>query len=799
MPRVKWNRIPILLASLFLLAGPRVAPAQQVTLESPIGFFTNVASRLLRSELGVDLNRIQIYPTNQYTPPVHRLLQVTANVYDAATNRPISDYPFVPSVFRPLFTNDGGAIYICGYAEETGTNLLNSTMRDVTNPNDRAALQSMDMAYGVPVIVGAKKGWPNFNEFGLQSDITANRVLTFHRPSSGAPVTMTNQIYSMGISNVFAVEAWNSYSNTFPRPLQVRVQAEVILAVTNETGAIVAGPDGLLLSNLFSVDTITNVAASNWLGSGSSSIPSRQSFKIPVISYYLPLPNSTYEHNLAGFVTNGFDQANAFPIPRLWVTLTTRLRFALLDLMSNRIVDFVNLNSSEPPVDIAGQLATGAECDGAWNDQIGSLFCTNRTGNGNDNVAAPTYGVAYQIYISDGTVLVSDAFWNGYSAQVGDKNASIALFRDRLFGTGSGGTVLNFATPFNPLRIIHHYISWQANDPLVHHTVLDLTDLFSGASSTSLDLDTSSSPMPRMFGTNPLNPHYRPWGGNPTTTGDTSPATARNLTVKDPQITKSDAWNFPSNGYPSLDWIGQVHRGTPWQTLFLKATNTDLLTWQLWTGITNVNEAQHTMPTNDWHVVSLIISMLNTNDPHRLFSLNQPSANAWRGVLDGFNVLTNTGTLQFDTLVMSSNSPQAATIGSALDAMRWSQPNQYFRDVGDILATPELTTASPWLNLTSPAQSGITDEAYEKIPSQLLLLLRPDSVGSITLTESTNGITSHVQFSGIDGYAYGVQVSSNLSDWATVSTNYPNDGAFGFTDGAAQNSSPRFYRSVLLP
>ncbi len=43
----------------------------------------------------VNLGQIEIYPTNQYTPAVQRLLQVAANVYDATTT---NQYP---SVFRP--------------------------------------------------------------------------------------------------------------------------------------------------------------------------------------------------------------------------------------------------------------------------------------------------------------------------------------------------------------------------------------------------------------------------------------------------------------------------------------------------------------------------------------------------------------------------------------------------------------------------------------------------------------------------------------------------------------------------
>ena len=77
---------------------------------SPVGFFTNVASRLLSSELKLNLTQIQIYPTNQYTPAVHRLLQVTANIYDAMTTN------FYPSVFRPLFTRDAsGNVFMTGY------------------------------------------------------------------------------------------------------------------------------------------------------------------------------------------------------------------------------------------------------------------------------------------------------------------------------------------------------------------------------------------------------------------------------------------------------------------------------------------------------------------------------------------------------------------------------------------------------------------------------------------------------------------------------------------------------------
>jgi hypothetical protein len=585
---------------------------------------------------------------------------------------------------------------------------------------------------------------------------------------------------------------------------------DVITKVTNELGQVCRDMNNNFLSTTSSVPMITNVVANAW--SGFVSPQSRQSFIFPLgTRAYLFLTNSDYSFNQNRFVQPGAiptDPQNLFPIPGWKVMLRSRVRFALLDLDAGRIVDYVNISEQQDPMDLA-QLMQGndnggdATCDGNFNSEMGSFFCTNRV-DGSLSPTVATWGIINQFGVSMGIIQVSDAFWRTFNPQEPDRAASIDKFRNRILGTD---TITDFAAPFVPRRVIHQSISWQANDPLVHYVTTDLQDPLSGKKRISYDTDGQGSispannPLigfPTLAGADvgiPLNQHYRPWGGNPLKSGDTLPPTSKNFALKDSQVTGSGAWNFPTNGYPSLDWIGRVHRGTPWQTLFLKATNVDLPTWTNWTGITDPTEAQLTMPTNDWRVVSLIISMLNANDPHNLFSLNQPNADAWRGVLDGLTVLTNTGTSQFDTLVMSSNSPQAATIASALDAARANQPDHYFRDVGDLLATPELTTASPWLNLTNPAQSGITDEAYEKIPSQLLPLLRPDSVASIALKTDT----LHVEFSGIDGYAYGVQVSSNLSDWTTVATNYPKDGLFDFTNSAAQRFSPRFYRSRLLP
>src|SRR6185369_6514742 len=127
------------------------------------GSFTNVAELLLQSQLGLSVMRIQVAPTNEYTPAVHRLLQVAANMNDAGMNDPdVGRDPF-PSVFRPLFTCSGSNVFICGYTNDN-------------NP-DSAREWFAHAPAGIPMIVGAKKGLPSFNELVFQTVVQVTRKL----------------------------------------------------------------------------------------------------------------------------------------------------------------------------------------------------------------------------------------------------------------------------------------------------------------------------------------------------------------------------------------------------------------------------------------------------------------------------------------------------------------------------------------------------------------------------------------------------------------------------------------------
>ena len=141
-----------------------------------------------------------------------------------------------------------------------------------------------------------------------------------------------------------------------------------------------------------------------------------------------------------------------------------------------------------------------------------------------------------------------------------------------------------------------------------------------------------------------LNPRFRPWGGKP----DQEPGndqTAYALTLKDPLIRRSDDWNFPTNQLPNIGWLGRIHRGTPWQTVYLKSAvdpatrqPVDLLAWSRWAG----NFGTH--PTNDWKLLDLFTVAPNENASRGLLAVNQTNLASWAAVLSGVTALTNVTT-----------------------------------------------------------------------------------------------------------------------------------------------------------
>ena len=808
-----WLRLSVLGLLMVIVGMASAKPI--IKTDNPTEFFTNVASRLLSAQLNLDLKRIQIYPVDQYTPSVHRLLQVTANLYDATTNRTATGYPFLPSVFRPLFRSaTNGDILIAGYREVQDASMVNDgtapVMVDLESSPDRSLIppvgtpfgtndESEPMVYGVPLVVGAKKGYPNFNEFAMQTAVTVLRRLEFRRDLANSVINETNQMYIVGISNVVGVEFWNSYTNAFPRDLQMIVVAEVTMILTNEFG--------LLASNHFSLGNVTNIPANGFAGFTNPFVLQNPSFRVPLDNALTLLPLSIWRPDqVPEFISASpmFDRNAGFPVPHWWVTLRERLRCVLVDtsVLPNRIVDYVNLSRTEDTVEIAGTLMSrGGACGVVLPDGTGNPWCTNRINN-SVSYMTPTYGILNQIFAGRAGRFSLSPFpyildlSSGPTLHLAIDNFRMQFDLNPIFPEDQGKIFVRtnvFCAPLDPSTTIYLHTSWQANDPLVHYMAEDLVY-------QRLQYVDFASDYPPLNNLGIINKRYEPWGGSPV--GDYPSTTRYDLSIKDPLVHRSDDWDFPSGEPLGTVILGRIHRGTPWQTLYLKSAAANIDLWKVWTGDPVSADAGLTLPTNDWHLISLLVHLLNKHDIYGHFSVNDPNEDEWRKVLDGLTAWTNSvpdsqvwaTTPQFEMITISSDSPQAEVVAAAIESVRMSQRVPFFHDVGDILATPELSVASPWLNLSAvQLESGITDEAYEKLPSQLLPLLRADSIGSVV---SSNG-HAIVQFTGYDDHAYIVQGSSNLINWVPLSLNYPENGAFNFTVPA--NTHAQFYRSILLP
>jgi hypothetical protein len=113
-------------------------------------------------------------------------------------------------------------------------------------------------------------------------------------------------------------------------------------------------------------------------------------------------------------------------------------------------------------------------------------------------------------------------------------------------------------------------------------------------------------------------------------------------------------------------------------------------------------------PTQDWHLAGVLMSLLNTNNPAQLTSVNGAD---WTNILNGLTVYSNSiavplpgETPQFDSYIIAGSSPQTLTIANAVVQAKSNESGGYFYSIGDILAVPDLSVNSGWLNTNSVNQ-----------------------------------------------------------------------------------------------
>jgi hypothetical protein len=839
----------------------------------PLAFFTNAADRLLRAYTtewrnsnptnfattfytvtssnitsldqwtnypAFGIGHIPVLVSNQfvYSSAVNRLLQLAANMYDATTTN------YYPSVFRPTFwvTNEFGNrnVYIDGYADVSQYSSMNllqvgfpplDTPVDVTStspalvPNARVNAYYGNV-YGVPWIIGAKKGFPNFNKFAMQDVVQIERKLQIFKSVAGT-LGPTNQMYIFSVSNSIGINCWNSYSNQYPNPVQLVIRDNLSMMLINDGGA---------KSVVFSTYPLpypinaTLPVTPTWPGSAWSKTfyasPAVNSFVTPINTTIQFMPSNVFYSGTTPPPVKGFypsapslgweTNKTDFSIPNFGLLVTNRLQVFMLD--GNHVIDYAQFAGPDSSRNLNAEFQTSVSARG-----YDYLWSTS------SNTYNVPWGIVNQIDISDGQYnsLVPNSYWT--DSEASDEMSGFGAFMG--FGAANGSSTAQFyktnnpaQVPYTPTVTTSEYISWQANDPLVHYLASDLNfqGTESGGPTTGITV-TNTLLRPNYFW---WNDRYQPWGRNSqmANTGGVDPNPA-NLAFKDPLVRMSDNWDFPKNKFPTVGWLGRVHRGTPWQTVYLKATNilaettsTDSSygtnTWMAWTGNFNITNVTYNAPVQDRLLFDLFTTAFNDNATRGTLSVNQNYLAAWSALFSGVVALSNSAPDSHLSLVPQYQYPPpsnsyviiqpAGLAGSTSPLGRLVQGINNrratfinadglvgaFEHVGDILSVPQLTEQSPFLNWNDPVQqqNGISDEMMEWLPQQTMSLLRASASPRYviycygqTLKPAPDSIVTSggAYFGMITNY----QIVSEIATRAVVRFNTTTTNVVTFTNG----------------
>ena len=702
------------------------------------------------------IGKIPVLVSNRfvYSPAVNRLLQLAANIYDATTNNTFALGNNYPSVFRPLFSRDANAfgvaglgpnVFISGYTNVFPVMTTSDSQLDL--PIDVADLSTVSSSvsvinlatnvYGVPWIIGAKKGFPNFNELAMENAFQLTRKLQITRANSNALANTYsyNQMFLLNLTNQLGVECWNSYTGNYTNGVMIYATEYLKnIILTNDEG--------------FGINLSTNItgvlSVNNWPGYNHY-LPN-PSFQIPLNTSVISITNSMYRFNsgspylttnLAGpYEINVNINGSIYPQPHWWLMLTNELRVIMLDtnVVPYRVIDYVQLRGPNSFRDLTAEIQASYDKGTGIND----LWDTTT-----DQQGIPT-GVANQIGVSLGTS-TSGSGWD--TTDLTQREKEIDGFRvfyhisPTFFPNGNYGidaSTNSHQVPYTPTANAVQHISWQANDPLVHYISGDLN--WSGASHVDSTADALTD---ENLGVR--NQRYFPWGGGiPPNPADQYPYY---FAIKDPLVKASDNWDFPTYKFPGVGWLGRVHRGTPWQTVYLKASAVGLTNWMNWTGNSDSFDANNFSPVQDRLLFDLFTTAFNDNATRGTLSVNVGPTNAnlaaWSALFSGVVVPTNlVGGYTIINPAGAAGAPVPAVrpvpnstlcLGylvqngvNGINDIRANTnlfPQQVFTRVGDILAVPALTERSPFLTgLDTNTQ--ISDEMYEWLPQQTMSLLR---------------------------------------------------------------------------
>jgi hypothetical protein len=813
---------------------------------------------------------IPVLVSNQfvYTPAIQRVLQLAANIYDATTNNTAVMGMDFPSVFRPIFNlvpvvSPAGDtvytnVYIAGYEpvesfvngiEQMGTVIGGTNNYQLEPPVTVANLQDPNYeipyygysgpfgsgiytnvnVFGVPWIIGAKKGFPNFNEFAMESVFQLTRKLQVTRRNISDTYVNNpgdysfNQMFNLSLTNQLAVECWNSYSNFYqspngqPRSVAMYVDDNLSVTLTNDE---YLGYGGLGYTTNFLITSslqVPNAGLTAWPGYNLTAYPlsTPASFQIPLYTNVSVIPTAMYRFNVGNtvaepgyvgghpYLTTNLNapyesgvtlNGQIYPQPHWGLITSNNVRVIMLDTTDPnlpQVIDYVQLAGPNSVRDLSYEIMTNY--DVPFNSAQAS---GNELWNTNIINGVPI-GVTSQIGVSDGTIQVgttSGPWAPTDPTQLANEVAGFTAFMGyapnppltagEINAVALAQASLSNQAPYTPMATMVQVADWQVNDPLVHYLAGDIDQ---PGVEPSFEAPPPTAPMPTLTNTTyatigQLNTRYMPWGGhqriNPSAP-DFNTLNAYNLALKDPLVWRSDDWDFPTYKMPTVGWLGRVHRGTPWQTVYLKSPNIleqtnssgaviGTNTWVQWTGDSSFVLASHqyydainSAPVQDRLLFDLFTTAFNDNATRGTLSVNvgasdpsnpQAGLAAWSALLSGVEVVSNNavdaaispsvivqqnGSLpDFTAFPINPAGPggENTALGLIVTNINATRTNFVnvdglagtFEHAGDVLAAPALSVESPFLNWNDTAQqiNGISDEMYEWLPQQVMSLLR---------------------------------------------------------------------------
>jgi hypothetical protein len=737
-------------------------------------------------------NNNQVVLKPFYNPRVHQLLQVAANVHDAALGSKYGEpYPYYPTVFRPQFSVRGGDVFITNYVEEAGTNFLGRPWHvleflDPAAPN----VGPDDNVYGIPLVLGARKGYPSFNELICQSAVQTERKVQLTKPSPDARPNVTNQMFLIGVSNLVGFEVWNPYTNAFPRPLEMVFGTVLTTVLTNDLGLTV-------VSNL-AANGHLSLPANFW--SGFNYRRPTNSFLLPLLTNLVALSDSVfYLTPTPGLRPAGlgdrFEQVNGSYTNKWGLMVTNRLLYYMVD--NGHVVDAVAFDN------LGGYFDINAELDRPLGDAggtVANVWDTRPDGR-------LTRGVMNQVIVSLEPGESTDQDWRDFSRDPrsgDDRLKAISAFRvfcgfPPLPGYSTNdlpATNTALQTPFSPVRKMWQTTSWQVNDPLVHQLADHLRDDTNNAVVQTVRPRTALPDVGQNL--RKINPRYKPWGGNPDRDDTASPDdNDSSVAVKDIGVRNANDWGFPTNKFANVGWVGRVHRGTPWQTVYLKAHKPDTGTEPFWHRHTGAAFMRESHPTNDWRLLDYFTVSQHPNAARGQLSINQPGLAAWSAVLSGVMVtrlVDAGGQLVKENVPIQPaafNDPVLGTPAAPVSPLQmiWSAinrertlnnaaPHRRFTRLGDILSVPELSIASPFLaqGAGRDVSSLLTDYDVECIPQQILSLLTLGDARFVIYCWGQSLKPAHVVASGTHArLADNYQITGEVATRSVVRIDFDNN------------------------